>query len=85
MSLKCDLLNANREGGFGRNIINNQITQHEIANIKCLDRHIQKKQETDRKTDQLNLWRDLPHLDDSWFYNRFERFTNQASGFAGGR
>ena len=26
-----------------------------------------------------------PPLGGTWFYNRFERFTDQASGFAGGR
>ena len=54
-SPKCYLVKANREGSFGRNITKDQVTQHKIANIKCLNRHIQKQSETNRKPDQRNL------------------------------
>ena len=37
-SPKCHLVKANKEGGFGRNITKDQITQHEIANINCINR-----------------------------------------------
>ena len=54
-SPKCHLVKDNKERVFGRNITKEQITQHEIANIKCIDRHIQKQNDADRKPDQRNL------------------------------
>ncbi len=60
----------------------NQMSTYRRCSVK--QAHI-KAAKTDQKTDQLNLCWHLPPLGGLRFYNRFERFTNQASGFAGGR
>jgi len=48
-------------------------------------KYIKRQEDADKRIDQLNLFKNWPPLGGAWFYNRFERFTNQASGFAGGR
>jgi len=44
---------------------------------ETVKKYIVKQEEADRKYKQLKML--------SWFYDRFERFPIQASGFAGGQ
>ena len=44
-------------------------------------KYIKKQEEADKRIDQMKLFQDWPPIGGAWFYNRFERFTNNPQAF----